>query len=63
MEQDCGVLPTPDLAGVVLERHLGSVCSQHAIPIKKQRPCIGDLNDLLRDSGLWTFRSGASCSI
>ena len=48
------------LAGVVLERHLGSVCGQHAIPIKKKRPSISDLNDLLRNSGVvdvpqWRF--------
>jgi hypothetical protein len=35
------------LAGVVLERHLGQVCQDHSIKLKKKEPAIGDLNDAL----------------
>lgn len=36
------------VAGVVLERHLGQVCANHAIQTKKQHPTISDFNDLLK---------------
>jgi hypothetical protein len=40
------------LAGVVLERHLGQVCSNHQIAIGKKTPTISDLNDSLKAAGL-----------
>lgn len=48
------------LAGVVLEKHLRGVCEQHALRVRKQRPNISDLNDLLRSNGVvdvprWRF--------
>jgi hypothetical protein len=36
------------LAGVVLERHLGEVCSSHNITLRKKDPTISDLNDALK---------------
>lgn len=38
------------VAGVVLEKHLRQVCSNHHVKITKRRPTIGDLNDLLKDA-------------
>lgn len=38
------------LAGVVLERHLGQVCANHSIIVKKKTPTIADLNDALKDA-------------
>jgi len=48
------------LGGVVLERHLGQVCSNHSIKVTKKNPTISDFNDLLKSSGLidvavWRF--------
>ncbi len=48
------------LAGVVLERHLGQVCQNHSVKLKKKEPTIGDLNDALKDAGVidvaqWRF--------
>ena len=40
------------MAGVVLEKHLAQVCSNHAITTKKQHPTICDLNDLLKNGGV-----------
>jgi hypothetical protein len=37
------------LAGVTLERHLGNVCSAHAIRFRKRNPRISDYNDALKD--------------
>ena len=39
------------LAGVVLEKHLGQVASNHAIAVKKQNPTISDFNDALKNNG------------
>jgi hypothetical protein len=41
------------IAGVVLETHLGNVCEHHQIKIAKRNPTISDLNDLLRDKGVY----------
>jgi hypothetical protein len=48
------------LAGVVLERHLGQVCDNHAIKITKKSPTISDLNDALKNANVvdvptWRF--------
>jgi hypothetical protein len=48
------------LAGVVLERHLIQVCGNHKIKVTKKVPGIGDLNNLLKESGVievpqWRF--------
>jgi len=48
------------LAGVVLERHLGQVCDNHGVKVPKKAPCIGDINDVLKDAGVldvpqWRF--------
>lgn len=37
------------VAGVVLERHLGQVCDNHAVKMTKKSPTIADLNDKLKD--------------
>jgi hypothetical protein len=39
------------LAGVVLERHLAQVCSNHNIKSTKKSPAISDLNDALKEAG------------
>lgn len=39
------------LAGVVLERHLSQVCSNHNINLNKKSPTISDLNDALKEAG------------
>ena len=39
------------LAGVVLEKHLGQVATNHSITIKKRNPTISDFNDALKDNG------------
>lgn len=48
------------LAGVVLERHLGEVCSSHKVTVQKKEPAIADLNDALKsanvvDTAQWRF--------
>lgn len=48
------------MAGVVLERHLAQVCSNHAIKVTKKNPGISDLNELLKGAGVidvpqWRF--------
>jgi hypothetical protein len=40
------------IAGVVLEKHLGEVCGNHKIKLKKKSPTISDLNDALKDAGV-----------
>ena len=40
------------VAGVVLEKHLGQVVTNHSITTKKQHPTISDLNDLLKNAGV-----------
>jgi hypothetical protein len=48
------------MAGVVLEKHLGEVCSSHRIVLRKKNPAISDLNDALKkadviDTAQWRF--------
>lgn len=38
------------VAGVVLEKHLASVCASRGIAVRKKAPTIGDLNDLLKEN-------------
>lgn len=38
------------LAGVVLESHLGQVCSDKGIKFRKKNPTIADFNDALKDA-------------
>jgi len=41
------------LAGVVLERHLQRAAANHKIPIRKASPTIADLNDPLKQAGVY----------
>ncbi len=41
------------LAGVVLERHLQRAAENHSIPIGKKSPTISDLNDPLKNKGVY----------
>jgi hypothetical protein len=41
------------LAGVVLERHLQRVAVNHNVPISKKNPAISDLNDPLKNAGIY----------
>ena len=48
------------VAGVVLERHLNQVCSNHNIKIRKKNANISDYNDSLKNAGIldtpnWRF--------
>lgn len=48
------------VAGVVLERHLGQVCQNHQLVIRKKHPTIADLNDALKNKDVvdvpaWRF--------
>jgi hypothetical protein len=48
------------LTGVVLERHLGQVCTKHRLAVRKRNPSISDWNDLLKkqdciDVPSWRF--------
>jgi len=48
------------LAGVVLEKHLSQICSDHKIKLNKKRPTISDSNDSLKTAGVidvsqWRF--------
>jgi hypothetical protein len=40
------------LAGVVLERHLGQVCNNHAVKLTKNAPGIADLNNALKEANV-----------
>lgn len=40
------------VAGVVLERHLKEVCSNHGVTVRKKNPQISDLNDLLKGANV-----------
>ena len=40
------------IAGVVLEKHLAQVASNHNITIRKQHPTISDLNDALKNGSV-----------
>ena len=37
------------IAGVVIEKHLAQVCSNHNVTIKKKDPTINDFNDALKN--------------
>ena len=41
------------LAGVVLERHLQRVIQNHSISMRKKSPSISDLNDPLKNAGVY----------
>ena len=48
------------VAGVVLEKHLAEVCSQHGITVRKKYPTIADLNETLKSKDVistpqWRF--------
>lgn len=48
------------IAGVVLEKHLGHVCSTHELKSRKKRPTISDYYQLLKDNEIidtpkWRF--------
>ena len=48
------------LGGVVLEKHLGEVCSSHQVTLRKKDPTISDLNDALKaasviETAQWRF--------
>lgn len=48
------------IAGVVLERHLGQMCKNHKLTMRKKNPSISDWNDLLKNNNLndiptWRF--------
>lgn len=48
------------LGGVVLEKHLGEVCTNHKVPLGKKQPTISDLNEALKSAGVidtvqWRF--------
>jgi hypothetical protein len=40
------------ICGVVLEKHLKTVCDNHKITIAKKNPGINDMNQMLKDSGI-----------
>ena len=40
------------VCGVVLEAHLKTVASRHNITVRKQKPTLADLNDLLKDQSV-----------
>lgn len=40
------------IVGVVLEKHLRQVCTDHAVKVTKKNPGINDLNQLLKDNGV-----------
>jgi hypothetical protein len=39
------------LAGVTLESHLSTICSNHNITLKKKEPTISDFNEALKENG------------
>ena len=40
------------IAGVVLEKHLGQVASNHSVAVRKKHPGISDLNDDLKNAAV-----------
>ena len=53
------------LAGVILESHLQRVSQNHNISIRKKEPTIGDLNDPLKNNGIYdnpTWRKIQYCA-
>ena len=45
------IRPAGVVAGVVLEKHLSQVCSNHGIQLPKKMPSISDYNNALRENG------------
>ncbi len=48
------------LAGVVMEKHLGEICQDHSVSIRKKNPTIADFNEALKkkdviDVPQWRF--------
>jgi hypothetical protein len=48
------------VAGVVLEKHLSTVCAAHSVLLSKKHPTIADLNEALKAAGViatpeWRF--------
>ena len=48
------------VSGVVLEKHLAQVCSNHGVSVRKKHPTIAYFNDLLKDNNVldvptWRF--------
>lgn len=48
------------IAGVVIEKHLGHVCSKHGLKTRKKHPTINDYNQMLKDGDVidtpsWRF--------
>ena len=41
------------ISGVILESHLKSVATRHSVTITKKNPTISDLNDLLKNGGVY----------
>jgi hypothetical protein len=41
------------IAGVVLEKHLAQVALNHNIPVRRKEPTISDLNDVLKNGGVF----------
>ena len=44
--------PAGSLAGVVLEKHLSQIASNHNLDTNKRHPTIGDFNNALKDGGV-----------
>lgn len=43
------------LAGVILESHLSHLCAAHSLTIRKKAPTLSDLNDALRQAGIYNL--------
>ncbi|HEX7009430.1 MAG TPA: hypothetical protein VF184_05580, partial [Phycisphaeraceae bacterium] len=44
------IRPAGMIAGVVLEKHLAQVCTNHNLKLTKKRPTISDFNDTLKNN-------------
>ena len=40
------------ICGVILEKHLGQVCTNHSLSLRKKNPAINDYNQLLKDENV-----------
>ena len=40
------------ICGVILEKHLGLVCTNHSLSLRKKNPAINDYNQLLKDENV-----------
>ena len=43
------------VCGVVIEKHLGKICENRGIILKKKNPCLSDYNDVLKDNAYDTL--------